>query len=128
MTFKHTYLIAFMICIGAITYQDVKNCQDMPWPPRIIATGIVFGILDLFSIISEELAAVIALGIVLGFGMNSLPIKGVALPGFGPHCDHPCQGTAQVDPNSGTGFAIGGGIPLPTIGPGTTTPGAGPLT
>lgn len=91
----------------------------------------MFGFLDLFSIVSEELAGVMAFGIVLAFGMNSLPGAGVGLPGFGPQCKHPCIGVANTSGGGGPGFDIGGGIPYtpaPTTGPDTGTatgPGTG---
>lgn len=66
MNTKHFFLYGFLITIGMISYGDVRYCQQMPWPPRFIAAGLVFGILDLVSgLFSEEVMGLVALGIVL---------------------------------------------------------------
>jgi hypothetical protein len=70
MNFQHAYLIAFAISVAIISYEDMTQCHRLPWPPRIIKTGLVFALLDVFSIVNEELAGVIAIGIVLAFIVN----------------------------------------------------------
>jgi hypothetical protein len=85
MNIKHAYLIAFAITVGIITWGDIKECHEMPWPPRIVAAGLAFGMLDIFSIVSEELSGVIAIGIVLAAIVNK---------GFTANCQH-AEATAQ---------------------------------
>ena len=82
-------LAGFIICVGIITYHDVKQCRDLPWPPRIIGTGIVFGLLGALQLFSEELAGVMAIGFTLATAVNN---------GFVADCIHNCEVSAQ--PNS----------------------------
>lgn len=82
---KSIFWMAFLITIITLTWADIKNCHDLPWPPRYIGAGITFGMLDLFSIVSEELASVVAIGIVMAVVINK---------GFKPDCMH-SGGTVQ---------------------------------
>lgn len=86
MNRQHLYMAAFVVTLGIITVFEVKDCHDLPWPPRIVATAIVFGMLDLFSILAPELAGVVTIGIVLGALVNK---------GFSASCDHH-QATLQA--------------------------------
>ena len=86
MNVRHAYVAGFALTIGTITYYDVKTCKTLPWPPRIVASALVFGILDLFSILSPELAGIVAIGIVLASLVNK---------GFTSNCDH-AQATTQA--------------------------------
>lgn len=70
MNLKHAYLVAFVLASMVIAYEDVHQCHRLPWPPRFIAAGLVFSLLSLFSIVNEELPAVIAVGIVLATLVN----------------------------------------------------------
>ena len=70
MNFQHLYLMAFVISVAVISYEDLHTCSRLPWPPRIVKTGIVFAILDVFSGINAELGAVLAIGIVLAILVN----------------------------------------------------------
>lgn len=72
MNGRGLYLLAFLIVLGLISYNDITKCKQLPWPPRIVATAIAFGVLDLFSIVSGDLAAVIAIGFVLALVANTL--------------------------------------------------------
>jgi hypothetical protein len=101
---RRWFVVGFVLAASIITYQDVKNCHDLPWPPRLIATGLFFGLLDMFSLVSEQLAAVMATGVVIGFALNTFtPVKtgggGIAPrlgDAFRPSCKpHSCTGTAQ---------------------------------
>jgi hypothetical protein len=76
----------FVITLAIISYSEVSRCKQLPWPPRIIGTGLVFGLLDLFSFVSEELAGVVAIGIVLAAIVNK---------GFVTNCSHTEAGTTQ---------------------------------
>jgi len=62
---KRLYLWAFILTCGALTYYQIRECKRLPWPPRYIYAGLTFGLLDLFSLASEELAGVTAIGIVI---------------------------------------------------------------
>jgi len=70
MNLNHLYMIAFALATAIIVYEDVRHCHRLPWPPRIIFTGLVFAMLDLLSIVSQELASVIAIGVVLAIFVN----------------------------------------------------------
>lgn len=85
MNIKHAFLAGFAITAGIITWGDISQCHEMPWPPRFVGAALAFGMLDLFSVVSEELAGVIALGIVLAAIVNK---------GFSTSCDH-AEATAQ---------------------------------
>jgi hypothetical protein len=79
------FVIGWALAVGIITYQEVKSCHDLPWPPRFIAAALVFGMLDIFAaFISAQLAGVIAIGLILGLWMNKQ---------FLTNCTH--QGTIQ---------------------------------
>ncbi len=80
------FLAGFAITVGMITWGDFSKCSSLPWPPRIVAAAMVFAILDLFSALSEELAGVIAIGIVLAAIVNK---------GFATDCQH-SEATAQA--------------------------------
>jgi len=70
MNLRNAYLAAFALAVIIIAYYDVHTCHRLPWPPRIILTGLVFAMLDLFSLVSQELAGVIAVGVVLALIVN----------------------------------------------------------
>lgn len=102
MRFKHAFIVAFALCAGMISYQDITKCHDLPFPPRLIGAAITFGMLDLFSFLSEELASIMALGITLGFFINTIhpPAaqkgSGGFLPGaFAANCDCRCSSTPR---------------------------------
>lgn len=84
MKSKHLYLMAWLITVAAIVYYDMKKCHRLPWPPRIIYAGIAYGLLDIFSLFSEEVAGVMAIGLVIGTFVTN-----------GWHADHPCPGTSS---------------------------------
>ena len=113
MNSRGIILGSFAISLGIICYLEIAKCKEAPWPPRIIGTGIVFGMIDLFSLISEELASVFAIGFVLAAVVS----KGFS-PSCGctgdaqPPCPHPC---ATAQPASYQNLAQ-----PPTVSPGTT--------
>lgn len=82
---KSLFWWSFLITIVVLSWRDIKDCHDLPWPPRFIGAGITFGMLDLFSIVNEELAGIIAVGIVLAVAVNK---------GFKSSCQH-SGGTVQ---------------------------------
>lgn len=82
---KKLYWAAFIITVSVMAWRDIHKCHDLPWPPRFVFAGITFIGLDLFSILSEELAGVMAIGIVLAVLVNK---------GFDPECNH-AGGTVQ---------------------------------
>lgn len=85
MNKAHMFVAGWAIVTGIITYQEVKSCHDLPWPPRFIAAALVFGLLWLFgTFISMELAGIIAVGMVLALWMNKQ---------FLTNCNH--TGTVQ---------------------------------
>src|ERR1700751_1457685 len=77
---------SFAITLGVIVYSEIRTCKEAPWPPRIIGTGIVFGMIDLLSMVNDDLASVFAIGFVLAAIVGKLFVK--------PSCTHTCA-TAQ---------------------------------
>jgi hypothetical protein len=65
------YIGGFTITAGYISYLDIRKCSTMPWPPRIIATGLVFVMLDLFGGFYPELSGVMAFGLMLALIVNA---------------------------------------------------------
>lgn len=96
MNARHGFLAGWAITIGTITYFDIKDCHDLPWPPRFIASAIVFGMIDLFATVNAELAGIIAIGIVLAALVNK---------GFTSDCTHTnaTVQTSQFDSLQGQG-------------------------
>lgn len=86
MNKRHVFVLAFVLTVGVITWGDIKECHELPWPPRFVGAALVFFFLDLFSMISEDLASVMTVGVVIAAIVN----KGFTTPG----CNH-TQATAQ---------------------------------
>lgn len=82
---KGLFWMAFIVAIIGLTWRDIHDCHDLPWPPRYIGAGITFGMLDILSQFQEELAGVVAVGIVLAIVINK---------GFKAQCNH-SEGTVQ---------------------------------
>lgn len=126
MNTQRVFLAAFVIVAGIISYQDIRYCSELPWPPRFIFTALTFGLLDLASPMAPELTALMAGGMTLGFGLCTLaPAQACGF--FKPDCDkqtgksnHEANATAQ--PAAYQFLKNSGGVTAP--GPGT--PGAGP--
>jgi hypothetical protein len=79
------FAIAFGGAIVIISWQDIKQCHELPWPPRFIYAGLTFGIIDLISLWNDQLAGLVAIGFLLALLTQSL-VK--------PQCTRP-QGTPQ---------------------------------
>lgn len=61
----------------------------MPWPPRFVAVGLTFTMLDLFSVVSEGLAGVMAVGFTIAIIVNALnPKQGSNNMILTTNCDH----------------------------------------
>lgn len=93
---------AFVVVCGVITYDEIKNCTELPWPPRYVAAALVFSLLDLVSMFSEGLGAALAVGFVL-----AMVICTACGPGNCPGCSmtlahnrgcHERDGVATVNP------------------------------
>jgi hypothetical protein len=128
MKSKHLYLIAWILTVGAIVYYDMKDCHRLPWPPRIIYAGIAYGLLDLLAFFSEEIAGVMAIGIVIGTFVTN-----------GWKADNPCPGTSsgvntaqpqttafltgQYNPQDAQNQPPSYGFLAPSTSGNTTTPG-----
>lgn len=130
---RRLYLYAFLIATGIIVYREYKVCKDagktgfdlLPWPPRIIMTGVAFMGLDAMSFFSAELAGIMAIGFVLAFALT------------GQWKNTSCNHMADCYSQPGSYQFIEGGIappgaqplPVPALPPGTTPeipPGSGP--
>lgn len=105
------FLIAFAVATGLIAWSEIKTCHDLPWPPRFVFTGLTFGLLDMFSLIDEDLAGVIAVGFVLALALPfalSEEDKGSTRNPFVANCNH--SNTGQ--PNTTT--ELTGSLPTAT--------------
>lgn len=68
---RRLFLAMFALVILLISYNDIVGCRqqtgspDLPFPPRFVATGIVFGMLDILSGILGDIAPLVGGGFVL---------------------------------------------------------------
>lgn len=97
MTGRRAFLWAWIITSLMITWGAFTKCKppQLPWPPRFIFAAMAFGILDIFSVLQEELAGVIAIGIVLAAIVQNVNPSSTCIRGFCTDCSH--QGTGQTD-------------------------------
>lgn len=91
MNARHLFVGAFVVTTGMIVYDEFRNCKELPWPPRFVGTALVFGLLDLFSGLNEELPGVMAIGIVIAQVVQTLQHN---KQGFSTNCQH-AEATAQ---------------------------------
>lgn len=70
MNARRFYLIGFLLSVSIISYYQMKECHRLPWPPRIIYTGLAFVAIDLASMFNEEIAGVVAIGLVIALWLN----------------------------------------------------------
>jgi cell wall-associated NlpC family hydrolase len=70
MKLKHLYVTCFFVVLGIISYGDVTECGDMPFPPRFVATGITFGTLAMASGFIGPAAPLVAIGFVIAAILN----------------------------------------------------------
>lgn len=67
---RKLFVACFAVVIGIITWGDISTCHEMPFPPRIVATGLVFGLLDIASSFLGDVAPLIGVGIVIAAIIN----------------------------------------------------------
>jgi hypothetical protein len=100
--------VAFVGGLAIVTWSEIKFCHDMPWPPRLVGTGIVYGMIDVIGILSDPLANVFAIGFTVVLLMQVLsdnwsgPLQ--------PNCNH--SGTQQP----ATLTELSGGLPQGNTG------------
>lgn len=70
---RKVLLVSFAVVVGVISWQDiqcnkqagaVKGQLQLPFPPRIVAAGVVFILLDMVSSIVGDAAGLVGAGIV----------------------------------------------------------------
>lgn len=125
---------SFLIVLGVVTYQEVRYCHDLPWPPRLVATGMVFLFLDLFGAVAPELAGVMAIGMVLAMIINTLQLKNMPNVGLGQFAygiagkgffqPSSCIHNESTSQPSTTSFDVQN-APSALYGPGNPPPGQG---
>lgn len=71
MRTRKLFIACFAIVIILISWRDIADCKELPWPPRFVATAIVFGLLDLASGLLGEVAPLVAVGIVVAALVNN---------------------------------------------------------
>lgn len=97
MRYRNGFIIGFVIVAGFITWDEVAQCHELPWPPRYIGAAIVFGLLYIFTLVSAELAGVMAVGFALATAVQTLTPaakRGSNTNFFQANCQH-AEGTAQ---------------------------------
>lgn len=62
MNSRHAFIGCFIVVCLMITWQELKNCHALPFPTRLIATGVVFGLLDIASGLLGSVALVVGVG------------------------------------------------------------------
>lgn len=62
---RKLFVVCFILTLSVITWGDLTKCKQLPWPPRFIATGLMFGILDMASGVLGEIAPMVGVGIVI---------------------------------------------------------------
>lgn len=70
---RRLFLGMFFVVLAIIAWGDVTNCSGLnrlPWPPRIVMTAIVFGMLDLLSGILGTVAPLVGVGFVIAAVIN----------------------------------------------------------
>jgi len=108
MNSKRVFLIAFLIFVATHTWYSLKKCHELPWPPVFIGAGLTFGMLSIFSVVSEELADTMAIGFVLA---------ALVKQGFTGECSHDCSSptASTATPNLPPGYTqVPGSTPVPT--------------
>lgn len=70
MKVKHLYVTSFFVVLAIISYGDVTECGDMPFPPRFVAAGITFGTLAMASGLIGPAAPLVAIGFVIAAILN----------------------------------------------------------
>lgn len=64
--------------IAIISYRSFHNGEGMPAPRSLFAANIVWSVLSLLALASEELANVLSVGTLLGLVMTDSSILGAA--------------------------------------------------
>lgn len=101
------FVIAFALAVGIITFDEIFKCHEMPWPPRYVGAGLVYGLLDIGSAVNEQLAGWLAIGFTMALLIGALsPVKAGSQPGI-------LQAKCQSHAAEGTPSSIGviGGLP-----------------
>ena len=87
MNARRLNMYAFLLAISAITYWHIKKCKELPWPPQYIYTGLVFLLLDVFSLFNEEISGVTSIGFVIAIFVKE---------GWIADCEHGGTGQPQT--------------------------------
>jgi hypothetical protein len=104
---RNLNLMAFILIVAIITYNDMKKCGRLPWPPRFIFAALTFFLMEAINMFDETLGGVMAIGFVIAIYMKD---------GFVASC--PGQTTSQTgQPQSVefTGDYTGPGSGIPSI-------------
>src|SRR5882672_4878791 len=71
MNTAKVFTIEFFICIGVISWSNIKK-GNVPWPGGIMAAGIGIVIISFSGIIDERFAALLGAGFLMAALMNTL--------------------------------------------------------
>lgn len=107
------FVIAYAVSLGIITWDEVKTCHNLPWPPRFVGAAIVFGMIDIVGALNEELANIFAIGFVAALLIKSIPGReSLTTQQLYTKCNH-AGGTAQPSSMS----ELTGSLPENTLQP-----------
>jgi hypothetical protein len=96
MNIRRLNLFAFLIVISLITFRHIKGCKELPWPPQYIYTALVFGLVDITSFFSEEIAGVTSIGLVLAVAVCTFGPEGTCNLKLLTNCEHGGTGQPQT--------------------------------
>lgn len=74
MNDRRLFVGCFVVVLIVIAWGDITQCSGndrLPWPPRIIMTAVVFGMLDLLSGVLGDVAPLVGVGLVLAALVNN---------------------------------------------------------
>lgn len=71
MNTAKVFTIEFFICIGVISWSNIKK-GNVPWPGGIVLAGVGITVISMSSIIDERLAALLGAGFLMAALMNTL--------------------------------------------------------
>ena len=83
----------FVITVFMISWTEIRKCDRLPYPSRIVMTGLTFGLIDLLALVNAELGGVVAVGVVLAAIVNG---------GFVKTCNKPITCKTTAPPQCGS--------------------------
>lgn len=87
MRTRSAFIACFVMVCVFITWQELKDCGELPFPTRFIATAVVFGMLDLASGFLGTVPLLVGVGLTLAqFICTAHPTKACQNRFTGANC------------------------------------------